>query len=665
MELEYQVNDLNGRGTLWQAIFATLTISIGMYYLSSYNYLLYHSMVELFAAVVAFTIFSIGWHTRKYSQTNILILLAVGYLLVGITDVLHTLAFKGMGVFTGYDANLPTQLWIAGRYLEALTILSGAYYLGRKKLLHAPYLLALALIFATSMIIAIFTGYFPDCFVEGQGLTVFKIASEYIISLLLLLAAVIFYRKRNHLPPYILKLLLAAISLTVLSEMSFTLYVDVYGFFNYLGHIFKLFSVMLIYKALIEESLNNPFQLLFKELSESKNQLQADLEKITAAEVALRESEALTRMVMDNLPIGIAVNSVEPGVIFTYMNDNFPHIYRTTRKALSDPDVFWEVVYEDPNFRADLKERVLADIASGEPEKMKWDNVPISRNGEIVSYISAQATPLPEKNLLISTVWDVTEQILAEESVNRLNEELEQRVLDRTSELEASNKELESFAYSIAHDFRAPLRAINGFSTELVKQYYDQIDDRGKHYLNRIIKASTRMGELIDDFLQLSRVTRVMLKYDQINLSDMAEKVSEKLMTLDPDRTVSWKIAENIVVRGDRELLWLLIEKLLHNAWKFTGKQTFPAIEVGRTVIEGEEVFYIRDNGVGFDMAYVDKLFGVFQRLHGAEEFPGTGVGLAAAQRVINRHGGKIWAEGEVGKGATFYFTLGRGSSGK
>ncbi len=506
-----------------QTIPVALIFSAGLYLLSMHNYLLYHAMVELFAAAVAFTIFSIGWNTRKYSQTNIMIILAVGYLLVGITDVLHTLAFKGMGVFTEYDSNLPTQLWIAGRYLETLTLLGGAFYLGRDKLVQARYLLALALVFASGLLIAIFTGYFPDCFIEGQGLTTFKVASEYAISLLLLAAAFIFYFKRNHLSPNILKLLLAAISLTILSEMSFTLYLDVDGFFNYLGHIFKLFSVVLIYKALIGESLNNPFQLLFKELSEAKMQLQAELLKTKAAE-----------------------------------------------------------------------------------------------------------------------------------------EELEQRVHERTAELEASNKELESFAYSISHDLRAPLRAINGFSSELNNNYYDQIDDQGKHYLDRIMKASARMGQLIDDLLQLSRVTRVAINPEQVDLSEIALKIANKLTALDPDRKITWKVAANISVRGDNKLLYLIMEKLLHNAWKFSSNNEEAIIEFGQQLQEGEQIYFVSDNGVGFNMAYVDKLFSPFQRLHGVDEFPGTGIGLATAQRIIRRHGGRIWTEASVNRGATFFFTLGR-----
>jgi len=483
--LKYQVNVLSGRSTPMQVILPALIISIGLYFLSSYNYLLYHSMIELFAAVVAFTIFSIGWHTRKYSQTNILILLAVGYLLVGITDVLHILAFKGMGVFTGYDANLPTQLWIAGRYLEALTILSGAYYLGRKKLLSAPYLLALALIFATAMITAIFTGYFPDCFVEGQGLTVFKIASEYIISLLLLLAAVIFYRKRNHLSPNILKLLLAAIILTVLSEMSFTLYVDVYGFFNYLGHIFKLFSVMLIYKALIEESLNNPFQLLFKELSESKNQLQADLEKITAAEEALKARERFLDTTLQTTIDGFWV--VDNQKRITMVNDAYCAMSGYSREELLSMTIKDLDALEEPEETAARIKRIVENGSE------MFQTCHRRKDGSIFP-LEISITYLPEKGgKMLCFCRDITERKEAEKALR----------------LQASERAaVDAFTSSVSHDLQAPLRRIEGFSEALLEECQCELSEKARDYLKRIIRQIELMHERTDALLKLSSVVR-------------------------------------------------------------------------------------------------------------------------------------------------------------
>lgn len=499
----------------------------------------------------------------------------------------------------------------------------------------------------------------------------------------------------------------------------------------------------------------------------------------------LRERETFIRTVLDNLPIGVAVNSVDPHVVFEYMNDHFPGIYRTTREALGQPGAFWESVYQDPGFRTALKERVERDCAGGDPERMCWEDVPVTRGGEIVAYISARNIPLPDGKRVVSTVWDVTERKRAEEAlrrseenfrrsleecplgvrivseegetiyanramldlygyddieefrktsakerytaesyaaflerrrkrrhgeplpadyeidiirrdgevrhlhvfrkeilwdgeqhfqtlylditdrkraedeIRRLNEELEERVMQRTALLAAANKELESFSYSVSHDLRAPLRGIDGFGQALFEEYSDRpLDETGRNYLARIRKATQNMGALIDELLKLSRVTRVEFHEETVDLSKMVEDIAAELRQRHPERDVRTVIRTGVVVQADGFLMKIAMENLLDNAWKFTGKSGQAEIEFGLTEKDRAGIYFVRDNGVGFDMAYADKLFGAFQRLHTQADFPGTGIGLATVQRIIHRHGGGVWAEGEVGRGATFYFTL-------
>jgi PAS domain S-box-containing protein len=252
----------------------------------------------------------------------------------------------------------------------------------------------------------------------------------------------------------------------------------------------------------------------------------------------------------------------------------------------------------------------------------------------------------------------IEDQKIAEAEICRLNEDLEQRVRYRTANLETANKELEAFSYSVSHDLRAPLRSIDGFSYALLEDYQDKLDDTAKSYLDRVRKATQHMGYLIDDMLQLSRVTRAEFHDESIDLSTIVRKISEKLQQNNPDRTVDVIIREGVFVKGDTSLLQIVLENLLGNAWKFTGREAKPQVEFGTIVKEGRTACFIRDNGVGFDMANADKIFGAFQRLHTSSEFPGTGIGLATVQRIINRHNGQVWAESEVGKGATFFFTL-------
>ncbi|GLI36772.1 response regulator [Geobacter hydrogenophilus] len=273
--------------------------------------------------------------------------------------------------------------------------------------------------------------------------------------------------------------------------------------------------------------------------------------------------------------------------------------------------------------------------------------------------------------LLFEAIDDCAARIIHErqvkaqnELIRRLNEELEQRVADRTAELEASNRELQAFCYSVAHDLSTPLRGINGYSNILLEEYSDRLDDEGKSYIERMGAAAERMGQLINDLLELSRVTRRELHREKIDLSYLAHRIVLDLRQHDSDRQAEVTIAENVMDEGDPILIRLALENLLGNAWKYTARVSSPRIEFGTCIANGETVYFVSDNGIGFDMAYVHKLFIPFQRLHGMGEYGGTGVGLAAVQRIISRHGGRIWAEGEPGKGATFYFTLRRPATG-
>ena len=236
--------------------------------------------------------------------------------------------------------------------------------------------------------------------------------------------------------------------------------------------------------------------------------------------------------------------------------------------------------------------------------------------------------------------------------------QLEQRVSERTAELEASNKELQTFSYSLAHDLRTPLRSIDGFSHALMEDYGDKLDATAKDYLQRTRAASQHMGQLIDDLLNLAYLARSDMHRQKVDLSAVAGKIVAALQRAQPNRQIKCIIAPDLTVDGDPHLLRVMLEQLLDNAWKFTSKHEHATIEFGQTRANGKPIYFVRDDGVGFDMAYANKLFGTFQRLHTPKEYVGTGIGLATAQRIIHRHGGDIWAEGTPGKGATFYFTL-------
>ena len=235
---------------------------------------------------------------------------------------------------------------------------------------------------------------------------------------------------------------------------------------------------------------------------------------------------------------------------------------------------------------------------------------------------------------------------------------------DRTAQIEAANKELEGFAYSVSHDLRAPLRGIDGWSMALLEDYGAELDARAQQYLDRIRSETQRMGQLIDHLLLLSRLTRTELRREPLDVTALVRSIAARLSETYPDRHIEFKIEPGLTVLADPHLMEIALTNLLENAVKFTGRRAQALIEVGRTEEQEPPTFFVRDNGAGFDMAYAGVLFGVFQRLHRATEFPGTGVGLATVQRVIHRHGGRIWAEAQVDRGATFYFTLGAPNDG-
>jgi PAS domain S-box-containing protein len=272
--------------------------------------------------------------------------------------------------------------------------------------------------------------------------------------------------------------------------------------------------------------------------------------------------------------------------------------------------------------------------------------------------ISARLFKIDDTNYLQAIIRDISERKLKEEEISKLNASLEKRVEERTAELENANKELESFAYSVSHDLRAPLRGIDGWSQALVEDYKDKLGEKGVSILSRIRGETQRMGQLIDDLLKFSRETRGELKVEDVDLTKVVQNVTSRLQLANPNRQIKFLIQQDLKTRCDSHLIEMALSNLLENAVKFTSKTEQPLILFGEILQQGKKVFFVRDNGAGFDMAYADKLFKVFQRLHKPSEYPGTGIGLATVQRIINRHGGRIWVDAQVNLGATFYFTL-------
>jgi PAS domain S-box-containing protein len=389
-----------------------------------------------------------------------------------------------------------------------------------------------------------------------------------------------------------------------------------------------------------------------KKVTASRDELNKEIAERKRAEEAVRLANAYNRSLLEASLDPLVTISAEGKI--TDVNAATERVTGRGRAELIGTD--FSDYFTDPE-----KARVGYQQVFREGSIMDYALEIRLRDGRLMPVLYNAAVYREESGNVVgvfAAARDITELKKAEEEIRKLNRELEARVVERTAELENSNRELEAFAYSVSHDLRTPLRSIEGFSLALLEDYADKLDDMGKSYLDRVRNATMRMGQLIDDLLKLSRITRSEMNREQVSLSALVKSIAERLTSNHPDRNVQFIIAESLTAHGDERLLTVALDNLLSNAWKFSEKTSPSVIEFGVTRKDGDRMYFVRDNGAGFDMAYAGKLFSPFQRLHKVEEFPGTGIGLATVRRIITRHGGKVWIESEVNKGTTVYFTL-------
>jgi PAS domain S-box-containing protein len=426
-------------------------------------------------------------------------------------------------------------------------------------------------------------------------------------------------------------------------------------------------------QALIEarRELENRVETRTAELAQANAALRAEIDERKQVEDALRQSQQRLALHVQQTPLGVIAWDKDFRVVewnkaaerifgFTYQEALGTHaeliVPPAARKHVNE---LWNMLTSVKGGQRSTNENITKD---GRTIVCDWYNTPlINSAGHVIG--------------VASLVSDITDRVRAEEGLRRAHSELEARVRERTAEisklyeslrtraadLEAVNKELEAFSYSVSHDLRAPLRAIDGFARIILEDYSATIDESGRRYLNIICKSTTQMGQLIDDLLAFSRLGRQPMTMAPIDMDGVVKSLLEDFKDLVPQRNIEFISHSLPPANGDRSMIRQVLMNLLSNAVKFSKFKEKAVIEIGATKENSRTVYYVKDNGAGFDMQYVNKIFGVFQRLHAADEFEGTGVGLAIVQRVVHRHGGDVWAKGEPGKGATFFFTLGKG----
>lgn len=764
---------------------------------SLYNYLLFHTLVELTSVIIACAVFMFFWNSRRFLDSGFLLLVGISCLFSGILNLMHVLTYKGFLVFPGWEAGHSIQFKTAAQWMASLTFLVAPLFL-RRRIKAIPTLLGYSLVLAL-VFYAVFTNLFPDFYIPGAGMTFFQHVSRGLSGGAFLAAGVLLAIRSRELDPGVFRILLASLVLASASEFASAVAKDYYGVLKIAAHLFEVVSLYFLYEAFLGVGLTKPYDLIFRNLRLSeetvKSQqqaLQVVLDTMTKASrqeitnLALEAAVSVTGSKIGYLafmnqdesvltmhswsktamqecaiidkPIvypvastglwGEAVRQRKPVITNDYEADNplkkgCPQGHVRVLRHMNAPIFEGERIVivagvgnkKEPYDKSDVRQLTLlmqgmwqllerrrmeeALRQSEERFRMLVENVTdyavymLDPQGRVASWnVGAQrikgycaeeiigrdfsvfytcediAAGKPAAHLrtaeqtgrveeegrrvrkggsrfwasaVITAVRDETNRLRGFAKVTRDITErrrAEETLRHHATQLEVANRELETFSYSVSHDLRTPLRSLDGFSAALIDDYGDKLDEQAKDYLNRIRAASQRMGALIDDLLELSRISRQELVRTPVDLSGLVRAINRELQSLQPSRNVELLVEDGLTAEGDERLLRAALQQLLENAWKFTGRQRSARIEFGRIESDGDQVYFVRDNGVGFDMNYADKLFGAFQRLHGTNDFPGLGIGLATVQRIVRRHGGRIWADSAPGKGATFFFTV-------
>ena len=625
--------------------YATATIGTALlaflYLISRQNYLLFHSIAEVFSIVIAFCIFIIAWNSRRLMENGYLLFLGIAYLFIGGLDLIHTLAYAGMGVFPGPTTNMATQLWVAARFTESISLLLAPLFLGRmfRASIVVMVYTVVSLVFIGSIF---FWNVFPVCFIEGSGLTLFKKVSEYAISLALVGAVMGLRSKRRHFEGNVLRLLIASILITIASELAFTFYIDAYGFSNLLGHYMKIVSFYLIYKALIETGLRKPYDLLFRELRQR--------------ELALRDSEEAYRSIFENT--GTATLIAEVDTTISLVNTGFEKLSGYRAHEIEGRMSWTEFVAQDELERM----REYHDMRRVDPEEAprEYDCKFIDRHGKVKD-IHLTVSMIPGTDRSIASATDITDLKHAQDIIRRDKETLAEMVLQRSKELVEARERLAEarrlsgiglLAATVAHELRSPLGVMKMAVMNIRRKTADATLES---HLANIEKKISASDEIIGDLLRYSRIRPP--NHERIDLHRILKECVENAATRFPgQKTTVTADLEAIVdqpIEADAVQITEVFDNVLNNAYQAMGDED-GRIEVYASVDEGTVTLEIRDGGPGIEDENLAMIFEPFF----TTKARGTGLGLTVCRELVRLHGGDISVASEVGRGTLVVVTL-------
>lgn len=587
-----------------------------LYYLSRANYLLFHGLTEMIGVAISVAIAMIAWNTRHLVKNNFLLFIGLGYLFVALLGTLHTFAYKGLSVFPGEPgANLATQLWIAARYLECGTFLVAGHFLKhrlRTGLTLAGYTLVTTLLLAAIFIWPIF----PPCFVEGIGLTAFKKFSEYLISATWLLVMLIYLVHRDRFDAPVLRQLLLAVGCNIVAELCFTLYVDVYGLSNFIGHYLRLLAVYFIYRAIIKKSLVEPYTSLFRELN---------------------LSEQRYRRIYDTAPLAFVVWDENCRV--TQWNAAATRIFGWTADEVMGRNFFEFLVPEEE--RPSVEE-VVAGLRQGTLANKSVNNN-LTKSGRTIicawnnSIVSSDGGRFLE---VLSLGLDITEQKTAEEHRRQQSEMIKR------------------FAYSVVHDLKSPAGTLSGLADLLLRRYAGAFDERGRMFCEQIKNVALQIGELVQNINTYIGARELPLKVETVELRELLGLLREEFSARVEQRRLAWTEPDDLpAIRADRLALLRILRNFVDNALKYGG-DSLSRIEIGYRKSPTHHLLSIRDDGVGLPPQAENRIYEIFQRGRTANGTTGAGLGLAISRELAEKLGGEVWNEQPAGPGAVFLVSI-------